>query len=296
MKIGEPVTLVVGSDGQIGSGLMALLQRAGERVVGTTRRLYAVGESRLYLDLTDDTKKWDFPWPVNVAVMCAGITSGEVCMREPAATALVNVQGACALAEKLVAHGAFVIFLSSNQVFDGSMPYRNPDDPASPVNEYGRQKAEAERFIRRGGHQIAIVRFGKILGPETPVLSTWREALLQGRSVHSFSDMYVSPVPLNCALSILRLVADRRQCGILQVSGECEISYTEVAYLGAKLLGADPRLVKPGDYQSRYPLEPKPAGHTTLNIDRLESTLGIRPPDVLWTIQAAFTNPRKLGI
>ena len=295
MEDARPVTLIVGSDSLIGGALMAHLQRTGERVVGTTRRREAVDESRLYLDLSKDVEGWQCPWPVAVAVVCAGVTKLDTCRRNPVVTARVNVLGVSALVKNLVARGAFVIYLSSNQVFDGSVPYRPPDHPVSPVTEYGRQKAEAERQISQWGDSVAIVRFTKVLGPTIPLFSEWSEALRKGEIIQPFSDMYMAPVPLSCAVSVLRFVADLRLPGILQVSGNRDVSYAEAAHLGARILGVDTSLVQPveasqsGRYTGLVP------ANTTLNIERLKSVLGIEPPDVQLTVEMAFVKPQVLG-
>ncbi len=290
-----PITLVVGSDSLIGGALIAHLLRAGERVVGTTRRHEAVDESHLFLDLSQDLAKWRCPLPIAVAVVCAGVTSLDACRRDPVATAHINVQGVSALVKNLVARGSFVIYLGTNQVFDGSVPYRLPDDPVTPVTEYGRQKAEAERQIRQLGDSLVIVRFTKVLGPTNPLFSAWSEALRNGKPIQAFSDMYMAPVPLSCAISVLRLVADLRLPGILQVSGGRDISYAEVACLGARLFGVGENLVQPiRSSQSGLYAEPV-LENTTLNIDRLRAVLGFEPPDVQWTAETAFAKAEALA-
>ncbi|MDI6703321.1 MAG: sugar nucleotide-binding protein [bacterium] len=290
----QPINLIVGSDSFIGKALMAHLQRAGKRVVGTTRRHEAVDKFHLYLDLSEDVETWQCPWPVSVAVVCAGVTKLDVCSRDPVTSAHVNVQGVSTLVKNLVAGGAFVIYLSTNQVFDGSVPYRLPNDPLSPITEYGRQKAETERRISQWNDSVAIVRFTKILGLGISPFSEWTEALKKGKNIHPFVDMYIAPVPLSCAVSVLHLVVDQRLPNILQVSGGVDVSYAEAAYRGASLLGADLRLVQPVKaHQSNKYTEPVPL-HTTLNIDRLRSMLGIEPPNVWWTIEKAFIQPHVL--
>lgn len=283
-----PVTLIVGSDSVVGGALFGHLVRAGERVIGTSRRGADLDQFHWYLDLSQGSESWRFPWPVSVAVICAGITKLEACRREPVASARVNVKATVALAEKLAAQGAFVIYLSTNQVFDGSQPYRKPDDAMSPATEYGRQKAEAERRIGKLGNSVAIVRFTKILELRPLLFSTWIEVLRETKPIQPFSDMFMAPVPLACAISVLRLVADRRMSGIIQVSGGIDTTYAEAAAIGARLIDADEGLIQPiRACESGFYSEPVPA-HTTLNIDRLKSSLGVEPPDVRWTIQAAF--------
>lgn len=293
MKNTTAITLVVGSDSLVGRALMGHLERAGEHVVGTTRRRDPVDESHLYLDLSEDSvDKWRCPWLVAVAVICACVTKLEACANDPVGTARVNVQGVAKLATKLVAEGAFVIYLSSNQVFDGTMPHRLPNDPVSPVTEYGRQKAEAERQMRQWGGSVAIVRFTKILEPKPPLFSAWAKSLKNDEIIQPFSDMAMAPIPLSCAVSVLRLLADLRLPGIFQLSGDRDISYAEAARMGAKMLKADPSLVQPVEaFKSGRFTECIPT-HTTLNTDRLRSTFGIVAPEVGWTIETAFQNSR----
>ena len=253
-----------------------------------------VDESHIYLDLAKDVWQWRCSRPVDVAVVCAGKTKLDACESDPDGTARVNVHGAAMLVADLVERGAFVIYLSTNLVFDGSIPHRLPHDPFSPVTEYGRQKAEVESLISQWGDSVAIVRLTKVLGPTVPLFSGWSEALRRGETIHPFSDMCMAPVPLSCVLSVLQLVGEGRLSGVVQVSGERDISYSEAAQLGATLLKVDPGLVKAIEaHESGLHTGPIPA-HTTLNVDRLKFTLGVEPPDVDWTVGKAFTEAQAL--
>ena len=283
-----PVTLIVGSDSLIGGALMAHMEETGNTVMGTTRRRETIDEAHLYLDLAEDVSGWQCPQPVAAAVVCAGVTRRGACRQEPTQSARVNVRGVSAIVKNLVRKGAFVIYLSTNQVFDGSVPHHLPDASHSPVTEYGRQKAEAEKQVSQWGASAAIVRFAKILEPKPPLFVEWVKSLNQGKTIHPFADMFFAPVPLSYAVSVLSLVADRRLPGILQVSGENDISYAEAALLGARLLKVDTDLVQPvkAADSGRF-TEPLPAS-TTLNTDRLKAILGFLPPDVRETINMSF--------
>lgn len=291
----EATHLVIGADGLVGSALFRRLRNAGQSVAGTTRRRAKVHVRRIHLDLAECVDHWESPWPVSVATVCAGVTTVQACKDDPRSAAAVNVEGISSLVSNLVAAGAFVILLSTNQVLDGSKPCQAPDAPLSPATEYGRQKAEVERRMARHGDSVAIVRFAKILGAQPSLFSGWRASLDSGKPIHPFSDMTLAPVPLSCAVTVLALVASLRLPGILQVSAEEDISYAEAARIGANALGADPRLVQPvaasemGGYA-----EPIPA-HSTLNIDRLKIAMGVVPPPSQWTIETAFANPQLLA-
>lgn len=273
---------------------MTHLRIAGERALGTTRQSNAVSEDRIYLDLSkEDVADWRCPWPVKVAVICASVTNLNDCKLDPIGSACVNIHGVSALANNLAAGGAFIIYLSTNQVFDGTVPYRRIKDPLSPITEYGRQKAVAELSIGALGDSAAIIRLTKVLGPRHALFSSWAEALRRREPIQPFSDMVIAPIPLSCVVSVLRLLIDRRLPGIFHVSGERDISYEEAALLGSKLLGADPKLIHPVTASQAKHSEAV-AAHTTLNIDNLRLTLGIEPPNVQWTIEKAFLQPQAL--
>ena len=287
----SPVTLIVGCDGRVGNALMASLARSGKRVVGTTRRTESVDDSHIFLDLSHDLLNWQTPWPVEVALLCAGVTSIDACRRDPATTARVNVHGVATLVENLIAKGAFVVYLSSIAVFDGGVPYPKQEDSPSPATEYGRQRVETERLVNQFGDSAAIVRFSRILEPREALFSAWKESLGKGQPIYPFSDMKMAPLPVSCAVSVLRLVSDQRLAGTLQVSGNRDISYADAARVGAAALEADVGLVRPVLASEAHDGPSWLPRYTTMNIHRLRATLGIEPPDVSWTVRSSFIRP-----
>lgn len=287
--------LIVGSDSLIGRALMAYLRTTGKNVIGTTRRRNKLEDSRIYLNLSDDLEEWKCPTSFDVAVVCAGVTKIETCKRDPLGTAKINVNGVAKLINNLVAKGIFVIYISTNLVFDGSKPYRLPDEPFSPITEYGRQKAEVEHLISQWEDSVAIVRFTKVIGSENSLFSAWTKSLLKGEVIYPFLDMFMAPVPLFFTILVLSLVTDKLLPGILQVSGNKDISYAEAAQIGAQLLSVNKNLVKPilSSQSGHCPEYNSP--NTTLNIERLKLELGIEPPDVYDSLKMAFTKPQFLA-
>jgi len=291
----RPVHLVVGSDGMVGGALFRRILSSGQPVLGTTRRASSVDEHHIHLDLADGADAWRCPRSVSIAIVCAGITKVQACREDPAYSFSINVKGISGLIANLVAAGAFVIFLSTNQVLDGSIPRQLANSPRAPATEYGRQKAELETRLAQHGDSISIVRFAKILGPQPSLIPAWVESLRSGSAIHPFSDMTMAPIPLSCAVTVLLLVAQLGLPGILQVTGQQDISYADAARYGASALGLDPQLIQPGTAADLGAVtDPIPA-YTSLNIDRLKATMGITPPDVRWTIETAFASPQILG-
>jgi dTDP-4-dehydrorhamnose reductase len=286
--------LVVGVDSMVGGALLRRLKRGRTPVVGTSRRPGRPKDS-IFLDLSDDLSGWNPPGGVQTAFLCAGVTRLQACSEQPIASAKINVEGILQIARKLRDQGAFVVFLSSNQVFDGTVACRKESDFVCPTTEYGRQKAEAERQLRDVGAVDAVVRFTKILGAVTPLFLDWTAALRRNESIRAFSDMTFAPVPLSFVTSVLQLVGVMRLSGTFHVSGDRDVSYLQAALAGAKALGLNGGLVSGVDGAGEV-LGDALHRHTTLEMENLRTALGIVPPGVDWTIETAFSDPEKLAV
>lgn len=288
----DPV-LIVGADGLIGNGLFKRLRACGIPVMGTSRR----DETRpgiLRFDLSDPPDTWNLPTKISAAVLCAAVTRIDECRNDPTGTSRINVDHTLALIDRLSHDRVFIVFPSTNLVFDGSRAFPGIDDPVSPITEYGRQKAEIERVLATRFDCAAVVRFTKVLGPVNALFEGWRSSLERGETVRPFSDMMFSPVPLSSAITVLTQMVSMRMGGIVQVSGERDISYADAARIGVKAVTADSELVKPIVAQeSGLSVEALPA-NTTLSTERLRSDLGIQPPPVEWTLRTAFLKPQVL--
>lgn len=284
----KDIWLVVGADGLIGHALTNHLMCAGKSVIETTRRIDTISERRVLLDLGGNISNWQPSEQISVAYLCAAESSLERCWINPLHSRRVNVQSTAAMTKMLVENGTFVIFPSTNLVFDGSIPFRKADDPVCPVTEYGRQKAEAERRILALGDMISIVRLTKVLVPNMPLLKGWIQALQNGEIIHPFSDMVMAPVSLPFIVNTLQRIAEERLPGIVQISSEKDVTYEQIARHIAQRIGAYPDLIQPvSSKEAGVHLEAM-SSYSTLDMTRLCKELGIEPPEVWATIDSVF--------
>jgi len=271
--------LVVGGDGFLGGALARMLRSSRECVVTTWYHSPDPRQPGLYLDLRDRST-WKIPDGIAVAFLCAAVTSVEECRRNPRDTWQVNVEGTVALASMLAEKKVFVVFPSTNLVFDGSQPGMKVDDPVAPRVEYGRQKAAAEERLLALGERVAVVRFTKILGPGTPLIKGWIEHLEEGEYIHPFSDMVLAPVGVDFAARLMVEIGRKRAPGIWHVSAREDVTYAELARLLARKMGVSRRYVRPvRAVESGLEFETIPE-HTVLDTSRLVDELGIPPPGI----------------
>lgn len=289
--------LLIGGDSEIGSATCRRLQRNGQAVAATTRRRALVADDRPYLDLSRSLDDWKPPDGVRSACVFAGIARLAACAGDPAGSAHVNVSQTLTLVDRLIARDIHVLFLSTNQVFDGAVPHVPANALPCPVSEYGRQKALTERALRNrmeNGSPIAILRLAKVVSPDMPLVMNWIVDLSAGRPIRAFHDMSMAPVPTDVVTAAISHLLHDRVRGIFQLTGPRDVSYVELGRHLAERLGVDRALVTATEAATiGMPIGATPP-HTTLDSRALRDLYGLQAPDA-WEVASALlahTEPR----
>ena len=267
-----PSVLIVGGDSFIGAELVRRLRGANWRVWSTTRRAPSAPDV-IRLDLASELP--ELP-DVGAAVICAARARLGDCMTDPTGSRRVNVDGAARIAAALARRGAYPLFLSTDQVFDGLVPQRRRDDEVCPQTEYGRQKADAERAVRAAGG--AVLRLCKVVSPELPLIAEWRRALLKGRPITPYTDMFVAPVPVAHVCALIERLLTARAAGTFHCTGAEDRSYAALAGALANALGADSGLIRAISCDpAAHPPAARPP-HSTLEMSVEEARFGLGQP------------------
>lgn len=294
--------LLIGGDSEIGTATHQFLKSRGIASAATTRRKERVAVDRPFLDLAAPLDDWEPPAGTTAACFFAAIARIAACDADPQGSAHVNVTQTLALADKLMSRGISVLFLSTNQVFDGSVPNVPAEAPHSPVTEYGRQKARTEAaFVSRmeQGAPVGVLRLAKVVSPDMPLIRGWIDALAAGKPIRAFSDMTMAPAETAMVAAAIDALMKDTARGIFQLTGPLDMPYADIGRYVAKRLGVDPALVIEGSTTDAG----LPAGsarpHTTLDSSRLREAYGIAAPDVKDVIDALIAlsgvGSRKVG-
>jgi dTDP-4-dehydrorhamnose reductase len=275
--------LIVGANSEIGSATARLIRDRGGEVLATTRRRVAA-PGELHLDFNAPLANFTIPDGVQCACIFVAVARLAACEADPMVSARINVEQTIALVDLLAARGVYTLLLSTNQVFNGDNSHVRPDAPASPVSEYGRQKAEAERMLQARmaqGGPMGVLRLAKVISPGMALMAMWKRELAAGRSIRAFTDMTMAPIPVNiAAMSIVRLMEDRLPV-VAQLTGPRDIAYDEVGRFVARKVGADPRLVEPvSALENGMPKGSTPR-NTTLDSFYLAEKYSLTVPDAL---------------
>jgi dTDP-4-dehydrorhamnose reductase len=274
-------TLIVGGTGLIGSGMSEIYSNVKSLVV-TSRSVKC--SINFNFDLKDNDLSGLLKHNFEDAYICAGASGFEYCQKFPSDTYEINVKNTLALIEALVSKGAFVIWLSSSSVFDGSSECVEEISPCNPSTIYGRQKLEVEQAVRNHPQmaaRVAIVRLTKVIGHKNGFVEKIVHQLITKNRVDAFRDVYLSPVSLIYVCRALRAISMKRVPGVYHLSGECGLSYLQFAQMVAIRLGLPKDLIRSvhssesvGDKLLYKPL------HPALLMKRTNDIIGLRPEPV----------------
>lgn len=222
---------LTGASGLVGSAFARAAARRGHRVIGVvgTHQGELEGVAQLLrLDLASEpattTAVLDvFPQAI---VNCAAVSLPEACDADPVHAQALNVTLPATLARLAHHVSARFIHLSSEQVFAGDRNVRyGRESPPSPVNLYGRQKAESERAVHAAAPRCAVtLRPPLLTGNSVSGRRSLHERLMldwmEGRAPRLFTDEMRQPCSAeNLAEAMLELCERNDVCGIYHWAG-----------------------------------------------------------------------------
>jgi len=247
--------LVTGAGGMLGTDLMSVLAERD-----------ATGLTRARLDITD-------PGAVEAAV--AGLSASDVVINAAAYTrvddaesdeataTLINATGAGNLAAAAARHGAVLVQVSTDYVFDGSAttPY-GEGAPRHPVSAYGRSKAEGERLaLERHPDGTRIVRAAWLYGEHGGnFAATMLRLAGQRDTVEVVTDQRGQPTwTMDLARQIVAMLDADVPAGIYHGTNSGEATWNEFARAVFELGGHDPARVLPTEAARFVRPAPRPA-------------------------------------
>jgi dTDP-4-dehydrorhamnose reductase len=278
--------LLVGGDSEIGAATARAMAGRGIAGVATTRRRDRASPERPFLELAAPLGDWRPPEGTRAACLFVAVARLAACAADPAGSAHVNVTQTLALVDRLVAQKIHVLFLSTNQVFDGSRAQLPADAPHSPVSEYGRQKARTEAALMQrmqDGAPVAILRLAKVVSPDMALVRDWIGALKQQKPIRAFSDMTMAPAPTALVSDVILALLQDQAAGVFQFTGPRDVSYAETGRYLAERVRADPRLVEETSaLDNGLPMGATPR-HTTLVSSAIRERFALQCPDA-WPV------------
>ncbi len=238
--------LVLGARGLLGSSLVGHLRESSHDVRTHSRR----PGSDVTADLTDPEQAAAALSAVapDVIINLVALTNVDVCEREPGAAYRVNVKVVENVTSWIASTGSpsHLIQISSDQVYNGRGPHREPD--GAPSNYYGFSKYAAELAARTvRGTTLRTNFFGPSECPGRVSLSDWIiGSLRQGKRITVFEDVWFSPLTIRRLCALLTLVSERKPLGVFNLGSRDGMTKADFAFAIADVLGLDSGLLHRG--------------------------------------------------
>ncbi len=178
--------LITGGRGQLGRALQAAM--ADHEVLALDLPEMDVTDPEAVRRALDELRP-------ELVIHAAAWTDTAGCESDPERALLVNGEGSRHVAEACARAGAAILYVSTNEVFDGETaePYGEEDEP-NPINAYARSKLAGERHLQSDTERYYIVRTAWLYGagsvsfPEKVL-----EAAAEARSLKGVTDEIASP-------------------------------------------------------------------------------------------------------
>jgi len=267
-------TAIIGASGFVGRHLLRKHRSRHPDCIGTCFRHQ--GDNLTVFDLREpDIRPLRLVETGHEAVVIsAGETNIASCEHDLNA-ARINVHGTLELIDQLGRQGLHVVFLSTDNVFDGKLGGYSDDSPPDPPMAYGRHKWEIEREIGNLAERHTVVRLSKTFGLEKgdgTLLDEMASTLAAGQSIRAADDLVFSPTWVEDVVEAIVAIPDRDLRGIINVSSPEAWSRYDLGVALADVLGADPDLVQRVSF-SELQLSPDRPLNTSLTCDRLRTEL-----------------------
>jgi dTDP-4-dehydrorhamnose reductase len=260
--------LITGASGMLGQDLQHALRDASVTALG-----------RAELDITDADAVDAAVAGHDVVINSAAYTKVDDAETHEAEAYAVNATGPELLARAAVRHGAKLVTVSTDYVFDGNgtAPYAE-DAPTDPINAYGRTKAAGEALVRAIAPDSSyVVRTAWIYGQHGPnFAATMLRLAASHDTVSVVTDQVGQPTWTgDLAARIVELVESDAPAGTYHGTNAGQGSWFDFTRAIYRELGLDPERVLPTDSTAFVRPAPRPA-YSVLGHDGWERA-GLEP-------------------
>lgn len=290
--------LVTGATGMLGRAVMGRLAAEEDfELIGLCHS--RTGEGLVSVDLTDMEKLETVLAEVqpDVVVHTAAIRKPDEFAADVASARRLNVDATDALARwAAAASGRFLVYISTDYVFDGTTPPYTPESPTHAVNAYGVSKLDGEVVVRAAAEgRSAILRVPILYGDvenlqESSVTTVIAQVLGLADPDRDYSksrplllDDWATRYPTHVAdvADILAQIVRRRLLGTFHWSGEEPMTKLDMGRVAAEILGVDATLLK-GSGAPANGSEPRPKD-CHLDCSALKA-LGVTTPGIPFAV------------
>lgn len=163
----------------------------------------------------------------DLIVNCAALTNVDLCESNPSVANKINTEWPKKLALLSKKVGAKFVHISTDHLFDGKKKIYDEGDQISPLNQYAKTKAAAEKEVLLIDENALIVRtnfYGWGLSYRKSFSDFILEGLRNKTDLQLFSDVFYSPIYIGELVRLIHLALEKKCIGIYNFVGTENIS------------------------------------------------------------------------
>ncbi len=255
--------LITGATGTLGQAFARICARRGLAYQLLGRAQLDIAERESVVKAIDRYEPWAIINTAGYVRVDDAEADAERCIRE-------NVAGPVCIARECERNKIRFVTFSSDLVFDGlKNEHYVESDERSPLNVYGRSKAEAELRVLEHLSNALVIRTSAFFGPwdRFNFVHAVLDTLAKGRSFFAAADITISPtyVP-DLVNAVLDLLIDGEH-GVWHVANAGHVTWAEFARLAALKSGRDASAVMSRPARALGFVAPRPS-FTALTSER----------------------------
>jgi dTDP-4-dehydrorhamnose reductase len=289
--------LITGASGLFGSKLAEMaMTKSFEVYSGYNQQKPAFG-TPIQLDITNENQVKEVIKKTNptAVVHAASLTDVDKCETDKTLAWKTNVEGTKHITTATKASHAFLVYISTDYVFNGEAGQYKETDSPDPINYYGLTKLKAEEYVKEITDDYCIARPSVIYGAKTASskinFALWLlDKLNRNEHLKVVTNQWNSPT-LNTSLAAMTLeIIKRKLTGIFHLSGATRISRYDFAKLIAQTFNLNENLIVPStlaafSWEARALWAAKRPKDSSLDTSKTQKTLKTKPLNIHEALQ-----------
>jgi len=218
----------------------------------------------------------------DVVIHLGAMTAVDLCDTQQDNALKINSQATEILAKECSKINSFMVYVSTDYVFDGNTGMYEENDTTNPLGFYGKSKLLGEKSIQNFSSNWCIARTSTPFGlhPTKKSFPIWViENLQKQKQIDVLTDQFTSPTYVPSLSRMLIEISERHLTGIIHVAGASKISRYEMASLVSDKLGLDGKLLREISIND-IKWEAQRPKDSSLNVSKAISILNQKPQKI----------------
>ena len=218
---------------------------------------------------------------IKIVIHTAGMTDVDKCEKFNKNCKKINFDYTKNLSDVCKKLNLYLVFISTDQLFDGKKKLYYEDSKCSPLNVYSKYKYLSEEYIKKNNNKFLIIRTN-FFGNSPIYRKSYSDYILDNlnkkNEIYLAKDIFFSPISTKYLTKYINLLVKKNATGIFNISSNERISKYNFGKKLSKIFNKDFSFAKDAQL-SKYSLA-KRAKNMALSNKKLTNFLKIKIPSI----------------